>query len=314
MFYYDIVLGFGCCSAPYIFNLFAEGLHWILQRHLPAFVRHYLDDFLKIFAPNIPLEKVEQALEWALALGKQLGLHFQPLKVLGPATTLEFLGIEFDTVQMEARLPADKLSYLHELLSSWTQSTHAQLRDVEVLTGFLQFASQVIPISRAFLQGLYDFQGEFGTQFSRCRVSKAARRDIAWWSAFAMEWNRVRFITPHHATVHIHTDASGKKGLGGYFKADWFAVRCPRRHRHHHIQVKEMLAVVYAVLCWGEQLSGLHVVFHVDNDAVRSQCHYQLFHQVHADDGAPSPIFGPCMPARFFLFLCLVIFQRQRDR
>jgi hypothetical protein len=219
MFYYDIVLDFGCRSAPYIFNLFAEGLHWILQQHLPAFVRHYLDDFLKIFAPNIPLEKVEQALEWALALGKQLGLHFQPLKVLGPAT-LKFLGIEFDTVQMEARLPADKLSYLHELLSSWTQCTHAQLCDVEVLTGFLQFTSQVIPISRAFLRGLYDFQGEFGTQFSRRRVSKAARCDIAWWSVLVMEWNGVRFIVPHRATVHIHTDASGKKGLGGHFKAD----------------------------------------------------------------------------------------------
>lgn len=34
--YYDIVLGFGCCSAPYIFNLFAKVLHWILQNNIPA--------------------------------------------------------------------------------------------------------------------------------------------------------------------------------------------------------------------------------------------------------------------------------------
>lgn len=50
--YHDVVLGFGVCSAPYIFNLFAEGLHWILQRHIPAKIRHYLDDFLQIFAPS----------------------------------------------------------------------------------------------------------------------------------------------------------------------------------------------------------------------------------------------------------------------
>jgi hypothetical protein len=115
-FFYDIVLGFGCRSAPYIFNLFAEALHWILQRHLPAAIRHYLDDFLKIFAPNTPRPLVQQALEWTLALGEQLGLHFQPTKLCGPSTSLEFLGIELDTELLEAQLPAEKLGYLNELL------------------------------------------------------------------------------------------------------------------------------------------------------------------------------------------------------
>jgi hypothetical protein len=30
-YFYDLVLGFGCRSALYIFNLFADALHWILQ-------------------------------------------------------------------------------------------------------------------------------------------------------------------------------------------------------------------------------------------------------------------------------------------
>ncbi len=51
-FYYDLVLCFGLRSAPYIFNLFAEALHWIIQRHIPAHIRHYLDDFLGIFSPE----------------------------------------------------------------------------------------------------------------------------------------------------------------------------------------------------------------------------------------------------------------------
>ena len=32
-FYHAIILIFGIKSAPYIFNLFAEVLHWIIQRH-----------------------------------------------------------------------------------------------------------------------------------------------------------------------------------------------------------------------------------------------------------------------------------------
>jgi hypothetical protein len=45
-FYYKIMLNFSLCSVPYIFNLFAEALHWILQCHIPARIHHYLNDFL----------------------------------------------------------------------------------------------------------------------------------------------------------------------------------------------------------------------------------------------------------------------------
>jgi hypothetical protein len=48
-FYYELFLMFGLWSAPYIFNLFSEALHWILAHYLPAFIHHYLDGFLKIF-------------------------------------------------------------------------------------------------------------------------------------------------------------------------------------------------------------------------------------------------------------------------
>lgn len=50
-FYYAVVLSFGLKSAPYIFNLFAEALHWIIQRHIPATIKHYLDDFFGRISP-----------------------------------------------------------------------------------------------------------------------------------------------------------------------------------------------------------------------------------------------------------------------
>jgi hypothetical protein len=185
----------GCRSAPYLFNLFAEALHWILQRHLPARIRHYLDDFLKIFASHIPLDIVNNALDWSLALGKQLGLRFQALKVFGPATQLAYLGLDLDTIAMEVRLPPEKLTYLLEL------------------TGFLQFSSQVVPTSRAFLRSPYDFSIQFKTSFTRRRIPKSARHDIEWRHRFASQWNGVRFFSPSRHTIHVHTDASGIKGL-----------------------------------------------------------------------------------------------------
>ncbi|KAF4616706.1 hypothetical protein D9613_008807 [Agrocybe pediades] len=269
-YYYDVVLGFGCRSAPYIFNLFGEGMHWIMQSHLPARIRHYLDDFLTIFPPSVPRPVVDKALDWSLALGTELGLKFQPSKIEGPSTQIEFLGLELDSDVMEVRLPPQKLAYLTELLDSWDGISSCSKLQVEELTGFLQFASQVVPTARAALRGLYDFAASFTSRFQRRIVPKSARRDIAWWKQFALSWNGIRFISPQRETLHIYTDAAGTKGLGGHFGSQWFSARCPRRYRHEHIQVKEMMAVVHAVLCWGEELSRKHVVFHVDNEAVFS--------------------------------------------
>ena len=47
IYYKERCLPFGLGTAPFLFNLFAEGFHWILQSHLPTdFIYHYLNDFI----------------------------------------------------------------------------------------------------------------------------------------------------------------------------------------------------------------------------------------------------------------------------
>jgi hypothetical protein len=67
----------------------------------------------------------------------------------------------------------DKLTYLQSLLSAWSEKTHCTLHELSELTGYLQFCSQVIPHSRAFLQAMFDFSSTFKTPFSRCHISRA---------------------------------------------------------------------------------------------------------------------------------------------
>lgn len=267
-FYHEIALSFGLRSAPYIFNLFAEALHWIIARHLPAFLRHYLDDFLLIFRSSTPSHLVSASLSWALALGGQLGLSFQLNKVLGPSTEIEYLVITLDSIAMEARLPPDKLSFLLELLEEWRSISRCTLRQLQELTGYLQFTSQVIPMARAFLRALYSFSGTFSSAFSVRRLPSAVKRDLQWWRSVARTWNGIHILRSERPTLHIYTDASGTKGIGGTFQSNWFASRVPRRHRRRDIQFKELFAVQRAILTWGPLFRGHHVSFHVDNQAV----------------------------------------------
>ena len=51
-FYVDMFLPFGLRTAPRIFNLFAEALHWIFETLEEWNVTHYLDDFLFVFPPD----------------------------------------------------------------------------------------------------------------------------------------------------------------------------------------------------------------------------------------------------------------------
>src|SRR5882724_7981604 len=102
---------FGGKSAPYIFNLFAEALHWI-ERHIPENLHHYLVNFLPIFKLSVTVHQANKVVDWVEEFVGELGLSFQTKKTVHPMTSLEFLGLETDSSAMESWLPIDKLDYL----------------------------------------------------------------------------------------------------------------------------------------------------------------------------------------------------------
>ena len=81
-----------------------------------------------------------------------LGVPLELSKLEGPCTCLTFLGIEIDTVTMQARLPREKLSSLKRELSSAIDRKSMLKRDLQRLTGLLQFATRVINPGRPFLR------------------------------------------------------------------------------------------------------------------------------------------------------------------
>lgn len=205
-----------------------------------------------------------------MALGQRLGLFFQDTKTVRPCTRLEFLGLELDTIDMEVRLPPDKLIFLMDMLDEWARKRSCSLLELQGLIGFLQFAAQVIPPSRAFIRRLIEFSMTFASGWSRRHIPSYARSDLCWWTTFCSAWNGTLLITPPSRVVHVYTDASGTKGLGGIFEDQWFSSRVPRRFRgsRRDIQFKEIYAVLHAVLRWGHLWRHCHVVFHIDNSAI----------------------------------------------
>ena len=114
---------------------------------------HYLDDFFAVF------KRFQEAQQFGTEFDNvctDLGVGVNgDKKQLG--CIVDFLGLEFDTVKMEARLPKDKLEKaikeVAKLLEKRSSTTHEELQS---LIGFLSFAAKVIYPGRAFLRQLYD--------------------------------------------------------------------------------------------------------------------------------------------------------------
>ena len=96
-------------------------------------------------------------IDWIEDLSKELGLSFQPKKMIKPTTYLEFLRLELDSIAMEVCLPQEKLTYLCNYLVEWQAHKCCILREIQELLVFLQFCMQVIPHGSIFIHGLIDF-------------------------------------------------------------------------------------------------------------------------------------------------------------
>jgi hypothetical protein len=70
-------------------------------------------------------------------------------KTIEPVQILTFLGIEFDTLKMELRLPSEKISEIKITLELFMHVRKVTLRKLQSLIGLLNFACQVIAPGRA---------------------------------------------------------------------------------------------------------------------------------------------------------------------
>lgn len=292
-FFTERFLPFGLRTSPYLFNLFAEVFHWVLERELGrisafATVIHYLDDFLVLLPPGSAWEPAGACF---LELAEKLGLAKKEEKN-EEGSCVSFGGVEVDTARMVIRIPNTKrakgVSLLRLYLTSNGNSLPSiSLFELQQLTGFLNFIVCVVPLGRAFLRRLYNMQLFFPPgQQARRRISAEALKDIRWWLQLlegpGVIERQIVLPAASRTRVYVWSDAAGSKGLGGYFlrsqqqkvtdiaAAEAFSSSLPRniQRMKEHINTKEMRAVEQCLLHWGSRWRGMMAVLHIDNQAV----------------------------------------------
>ena len=185
-----------------------------------------------------------------MATCDDLGVPLAPDKVIGPTRTLTYLGIQIDTERMMVSLPAEKYDKLDAQLRTWARAKMHEARAALSDRGFAVCRKG----------------GETGQD-----VLAEARADIEWWTTFLPLWNGVELIQEFPVTSHalqFYTDASDQ-GFGAVYGKRWLF--SPWRGgvvAQANINVRELFAIVAAVLAWGEAWRNKQIVIYTDSLAI----------------------------------------------
>ena len=115
-YYYDKTLPMGLSYSCNLFEQFSTALHWIAMNKLGIHdCVHVLDDFL--FVAPAPIGLCMADLAKFLEVAKTLGIPIKDEKTVPPTTCIIFLGLELDSLQMEIRLPEEKLGIYYRNFS-----------------------------------------------------------------------------------------------------------------------------------------------------------------------------------------------------
>ena len=254
-----------------------------------AFILVYLDDFGGA-------EEAGKAQESFAHLGQLLryfGLEEAQEKAVAPTTSMEWLGISFDTLEWTMALKPGKLQELLDLLP--TLLSHKRVKKVllQKVLGNLVWASAVVRSGTIFFNRLLALLRKLKRPSHSIYFSKEAKKDVAWWLATLSKFGGKIPIPPSVWTplVSFHTDAS-LEGFGMVWGNRAMAGLFPMEMEELDITKKEMVTVMAAVKHWFADLANLKVRIYVDNQACVALLNYGV---------SRSPYLAACLREIFYV-------------
>ena len=134
-FYFDISLAMGSKSSARCCQMVTTGIVFICTK-FGYFAVNYLDDI----AGADTVENATAAFNNLRYVLREFGLTEASAKTCHPAPIMSFLGVEVNSLNMTLRIPDEKWEEIQAVLASWKGREKACLKDVQKLTGLLNFA------------------------------------------------------------------------------------------------------------------------------------------------------------------------------
>ena len=308
MLYIPMVLVFGLATAPLIFTMFMwfavmairftdKNLMWhsvpqsqfdrkIFQTEAVTFnvdgeiffplVMYYLDDIFGVHRPKY----VYKQYELAGTTLKLLGLSAKEAKDKPPNTTQTILGLEYDTIKQEVRIPWDKIDRYVAFAHSLLQCNQITKRQLFSLTGKVRFAAVACKALSSFARGVEIHGHKIKKWHHHINMSNRLKKDINL-IIKGLLINKYRgksfnfILKPRDCFDLIaYTDAATVEGgIGGFvcaknspfFQVTWEEVS---DSTGKDIEWRELVAIVVLFMCYKNEFAGKCIHILADNEPV----------------------------------------------
>ena len=277
-YFFDKCLPFGASISCAHFQAVSDALAHIVRVKSGFDNLNYLDDFffvallkalcnnqIKIFLEVCELIKFPVAIE----------------KTVWATTWIVFLGLVIDTLNQRICIPIDKVTRAVGLISTVLErpGKKTTLRELQNLTGFLNFLGKAIVPGRTFTRRLYTYTSGVLKAHHHIRVNGEMRLDLQMWLKFLNSpqaycrsfFDYTKFVNSLDIDMFSDASANPLLGCGGINNQDWFILQWDEkfiRQNSPSINYLELYAVAFAVLAWIWKYSNQNVTLFCDNLSV----------------------------------------------
>lgn len=265
-FYEFVCLPFGLCSAPYVFTKIMKPVILYLRFKLGLLSVVYLDDFLLL---DKSYNRCLKNLQKTVFILESLGFLINKEKSCTvPSQVRKFLGLIFDSKNMQIQLPEDKKSVILNQILKFERLSDCKIRDFAELIGSLVFASTALKYSPVYIKNLE--REKFlalkrNSENYEARMvldQKVLKDDFTWWKEnISHSFNPIKTFD---FKIEIFTDSS-LDGWGANIKGDRTHGFWKAEERGLHINILELKAAFFGLVCYAKNLRNCDILLRIDN-------------------------------------------------
>jgi hypothetical protein len=190
-----------------------------------------------------------------------LGLEVNSAKSIEPTTSLQWIGVLFDSVNMVMKIPDTVLTDTKTLVTDWLGKNNATRHHLQKLLGKLFHAAKCSPPDRLFVGRMLHTLRAAPTQ-GTISLPPGFRQDLDWFATFLPSYNGIHFIIPLRPKIHLQVLSSPT-----HLKAVWgdkeVVDALPSILNFPPVLAfKEVFTVFVALLLWGTEWAGKEVHIH----------------------------------------------------
>ena len=269
-YYVDRCLPMGCASSCKTFEALSTAMEWVARNKLviPNII-HILDDFLILEKSH---EACAASLQRFLHFCEDIGVPMAPEKTEGPNQVLTFAGIELDCLNLEARLPMEKVDKILKAIRNLLPRKRIPLKELQSLIGLLNFACSVITPGRVFIRRLINLTIGVRCAHHSIRLTRETNKDLRIWETFLASFNGKSFFLEEAWStsykLKFYTDAAQSSGYGILFGKHWAYGTWPDAWKANNICFLEFFPIVVGLSTWCSELRNKRVLFMTDNESV----------------------------------------------